>query len=123
MKSKEVVRALSALAQESRLAVFRLLVEQGPDGLTPGAISDKLEIPAPTLSFHLKELSNAGLLTSQQNGRSIVYAADFLSMRELIEFLYHNCCGAGVAGCGQECVPALKPKAAQPKVKLVRSHK
>ena len=92
-------------------------------GLTPGAISEQLEIPAPTLSFHLKELSNAGLLDSQQSGRSIVYSVDFLAMRELVEFLYHNCCGIGVAGCGPECVPAIKLKSPQPKVKLIRSRK
>ena len=123
MKSTAVVKALGALAQESRLAVFRLLVEQGPDGLTPGEISEKLELPPPTLSFHLKELSNAGLLTAEQNGRSITYAVDFLAMRELIEFLYYNCCGVGVAGCGPECVPAVNVKVTYPKVKSIRSKK
>jgi ArsR family transcriptional regulator len=90
--------------------IFRLLVEQGPEGLTPGAIAEKLELAAPTLSFHLKELSNSGLITSEQDGRFIVYAADFSAMRELVEFLYHNCCGVGVEGCDFECVPAIKPQ-------------
>ena len=123
MKSKAVVKALSALAQENRLAVFRLLVEQGPDGLTPGVIAEKLRIAAPTLSFHLKELANAGLISAEQQGRSIVYAADFLAMRGLVEFLYHNCCGVGVEGCGPECVPQIKVKAAAPKTVSIRSRK
>jgi ArsR family transcriptional regulator, arsenate/arsenite/antimonite-responsive transcriptional repressor len=121
MKSQAVVKTLSALAQDNRLAIFRLLVEQGPEGLTPGAIAEKLQIPAPTLSFHLKELANAGLISPQQSGRFIVYSVDFLAMRELVEFLYHNCCGVGVAGCGPECIPAIEVKVASPKVKLMRS--
>jgi ArsR family transcriptional regulator, arsenate/arsenite/antimonite-responsive transcriptional repressor len=115
MKSATAVKALGALAQESRLAIFRLLVEQGPKGLTPGAIAKKLELAAPTLSFHLKELSNSGLITSEQNGRFIVYAADFSAMRELVEFLYHNCCGVGVEGWDSECVPAINLKVARSK--------
>lgn len=123
MESKEAIKALGALAQENRLGIFRLLVEQGPDGLTPGALADKLAIPAPTLSFHLKELANAGLISSRQEGRFIVYTAEFVAMRELVEFLYHNCCGVGVEGCGPECVPAIKVKVANPKVKAIRSRK
>jgi DNA-binding transcriptional ArsR family regulator len=123
MKATEVVRALSALAQENRLAVFRLLVEQGPGGLTPGVITEKLGIPAPTLSFHLKELANAGLISAKQQGRSIVYSVAFLAMRELVEFLYENCCGVGVDGCGPECVPKIELKAAAPKLKAIRGRK
>ena len=123
MKSTEVVKALSALAQENRLAIFRLLVEQGPDGATPGTITEKLGIPAPTLSFHLKELANAGLISAEQQGRSIVYSVAFLAMRELVEFLYQNCCGVGVEGCGPECVPRIALKAAAPKLKTIRSRK
>jgi len=108
---------LSALAQENRLAVFRLLVEQGPDGLTPGIITAKLGIPAPTLSFHLKELANAGLISAAQRGRSIVYSVAFLAMREVVEFLYQNCCGVDVEGCGPECVPNVQLKAAARKLK------
>jgi ArsR family transcriptional regulator len=123
MKSPAAVKALSALAQENRLAVFRLLVEQGPEGLTPGAIAGKLGLAAPTLSFHLKELSNSGLITSEQDGRFIVYAADFSAVRELVEFLYHNCCGVGVEGCGPECVPAISLKAARSKARALRTRK
>ena len=123
MKSTTAVIALSALAQNSRLAVFRLLVEQGPTGLTPGEISEQLELPSPTLSFHLKELNSAGLLTAEQNGRSIIYAVNFATMRELVEFLYQNCCGVGVAGCGPECLPALDVQLTSPKVRSLRSKK
>jgi len=123
MKSSAAVKALGALAQERRLAIFRLLVQQGPEGLTPGAIADKLGLAAPTLSFHLKELSNAGLITFTQEGRFIVYAADFTATRELVEFLYHNCCGVGVEGCGPECVPSINLKVARSKAKALRSKK
>lgn len=123
MKSTEVVKALGALAQENRLAVFRLLVEEGPDGLTPGTITEKLGIPSPTLSFHLKELVNAGLISAEQQGRSIVYSVAFLAMRELVEFLYQNCCGVGVEGCGPECVPRIELKAAAPKLKTIKGRK
>lgn len=123
MESTTAVTALSALAQNSRLAVFRLLVEQGPNGLTPGAISEQLALPSPTLSFHLKELSNAGLLHAEQNGRSISYAVNFTAMRELVEFLYQNCCGVSVAGCGPECVPALNVQVTPSKAKSLRSKK
>jgi ArsR family transcriptional regulator len=123
MESTNVVKALAALAQENRLAVFRLLVEQGPDGLTPGTIAGKLGIPPPTLSFHLKELANADLISSRQDGRYLVYSVAFPAMRELVEFLYHNCCGIGIEGCGPECIPEIKVKAASPKVKPLRRQK
>lgn len=123
MQSKHAVRALGALAQDSRLAIFRLLVERGEAGLTPGALAERLDIPAPTLSFHLKELVNAGLISAAQDGRSIVYAADFAAMRELVEFLYHNCCGVGVPGCGPARVSAVAVETAQSKLKLARSRK
>src|SRR5262245_45585246 len=123
MEPSDAVKALGALAQENRLAVFRLLVERRPDGLTPGAIAEKLDIPAPTLSFHLKELVNAGLISARQDGRFIVYTTDFVVMRKLVEFLYQNCCGVGVEGCGPECVPAINVRAAYPKLRAIRSRK
>lgn len=86
------VGALGALAQESRLSVFRLLVQRGPEGLPAGQIAEKLEIPPATLSFHLSQLGQAGLVTSTRNGRSIVYAADYKAMDRLMGFLYENCC-------------------------------
>lgn len=92
MKAKYAVEALGALAQESRLSVFRLLVKQGPSGLPAGAIGDKLGIPAPTLSFHLSQLSRAGLVKSRRESRSIIYSADYDGIQQLINFLTENCC-------------------------------
>ena len=95
MKSIDVVAALAALAQETRLAVFRLLVQAGPSGVAAGEISAQLDIPANTLSFHLKTLSQAGLLESRQEGRFIYYAAAYARMDDLIAFLTDNCCNGG----------------------------
>jgi len=93
MEKQDVLAALDALAHETRLDVFRLLVQAGPEGLAAGAIADRLEIPAPTLSFHLKELRNAALVRSERDGRSLVYAPDFGAMRGVVGFLTENCCG------------------------------
>jgi ArsR family transcriptional regulator, arsenate/arsenite/antimonite-responsive transcriptional repressor len=106
MKSKQVVQALGALAQESRLAMFRLLVKRGPEGYTPGELQVKLAIAAPTLSFHLKELQRAGLITMRRDGRFLYYSADFTAMNELLGYLTENCCGLSTATCGVACVPA-----------------
>ncbi|MBV8660112.1 MAG: helix-turn-helix transcriptional regulator [Burkholderiales bacterium] len=92
MESIDAVTLLSALAQESRLAVFRLLVEQGPEGLPAGKIGERLGMPPATLSFHLKELSRSGLLQSRQESRFIYYSADFRVMNSLLAFLTENCC-------------------------------
>lgn len=92
MENSAAVRALSALAQESRLSVFRLLVRRGPAGLAAGELSEKLGIPPATMSFHLKELTNAGLIAPRRESRSIIYSADFSRMQELIDFLLANCC-------------------------------
>ena len=96
--TKSAVRSLAALAQDSRLDVFRLLVQAGPDGLTAGAIADQLGIPASTLSFHVKALSQAGLVEARQEGRFIHYSADFAAMNGLIAFLGENCCGGNSCG-------------------------
>jgi ArsR family transcriptional regulator, arsenate/arsenite/antimonite-responsive transcriptional repressor len=105
MKSIEAVKALGALAQETRLAVFRLLVEKGPQGLPAGKIAEALDILPATLSFHFKELSAAGLLESRTEGRFVFYSARFDRMNELVGFLTANCCG------GNPCTPvtACKP--------------
>ncbi len=95
MNSTDAVAALAALAQETRLAVFRLLVQAGPSGVAAGEISTRLDIPANTLSFHLKTLSQAGLLESRQEGRFIYYAAAYARMDDLIAFLTDNCCNGG----------------------------
>jgi len=97
MEVQEAVDALSALAQPSRLELFRLLVRLGPGGLPAGRIAQRLAIPATTLSFHLSQLSRAGLLRSERRGRSIVYAADYARMGALMGFLTENCCQGACA--------------------------
>lgn len=98
METKKAIAALAALAQESRLAVFRLLVEAGPAGMSPGVIAERLAIPASSLSFHLKELTNADLITPKQEGRYVNYATNFPTMNSLLSFLTENCCAG--APCG-----------------------
>ena len=92
MKPTQVVRALAALAQESRLAAFRLLVRAGTDGMPAGKIAEQLEIAPATLSFHLKELSNADLIQQRREGRSIIYSLHVESMQSLLAFLVEDCC-------------------------------
>ncbi|WP_308920846.1 metalloregulator ArsR/SmtB family transcription factor [Janthinobacterium sp. J1-1] len=93
MQTQSALAALAALAQESRLAVFRLLVQAGPDGMAASKIAEHLAIAPSSLSFHLKELSHAQLVTARQDGRFIIYAAQMDSMNALIGFLTENCCG------------------------------
>jgi DNA-binding transcriptional ArsR family regulator len=92
MNEQEIVKALAALAQTARLQVFRALVVAGPLGLTPGALSGTLGVPASTLSFHLKELLNAGLVSQERDGRKLIYRAAFQQMNELLAYLSANCC-------------------------------
>ena len=101
MESKSAVAALGALAQDSRLEVYRLLVQAGPEGLAASDIAERLGIPANTLSFHLKTLSHAGLILARQAGRFIYYSANYEQMSSLLEFLTQNCCG------GRSCLPAV----------------
>ena len=101
MESETAVRALAALAQSSRLALFRSLVQAGPMGDFPGELSQRLDIPTNTLSFHLKTLAQAGLVDARREGRAVRYVARFDAMNELVAFLGENCCG-GDAGL---CVP------------------
>jgi DNA-binding transcriptional ArsR family regulator len=114
METKSALAALSALAQETRLAVFRHLVEAGPEGVTVGRIGEALDLAPATLSFHLKELSQAGLVRGRQESRYIWYSADYESMNDLIAYLTENCCG----GQPQVCCPPAKP-GASPKRKKV----
>ena len=100
MEEQHVVRSLAALAQTHRLRVFRQLVIAGPQGLTPGALAEALEVPAATLSFHLKELTHAGLVSQERIGRNVVYRAAFEHMNALLAFLTENCCQ------GAACLPA-----------------
>lgn len=110
MKSNEVVVALGALAQESRLAIFRELVKRGPAGYTPGDLIGRLEIPAPTLSFHLKELLRAQLVSSRREGRFLYYSANFDTMQGLIGFLTEKCCSLSDAACEEGCATTSQPK-------------
>jgi DNA-binding transcriptional ArsR family regulator len=93
MENKHAIAALAALAQESRLATFRLLVQAGPHGMAASKIAETLGIPASSLSFHLKELTHANLISPRQEGRFIIYAARFDTMNGLLAFLTENCCG------------------------------
>jgi DNA-binding transcriptional ArsR family regulator len=101
MDTKEAVKRLSSIAQEARLEIFRLLVQAGADGLAAGVIGEKLDIPNSTLSFHLKELSYAGLISPRQESRYVYYSANYEAMNSLLAYLTENCC-AGVANCCPE---------------------
>src|SRR3954468_17290261 len=107
MKAEQIVKALGALAQESRLAVFRLLVKRGPDGYTPGDLSEKLAVPAPTLSFHLRELQHAQLVVSRRDGRFLFYSANFETMHGVVNFLSENCCSLADETCDAQCKPVV----------------
>lgn len=115
MESKEVIAALGALAQETRLAIYRRLVEAGPAGRPAGEIALALDLAAPTLSFHLTQLHQAGLLTRRREGRSLIYAADFAAMNGLIGYLTENCCArsdpAASAACGTRGCGPTEPVA------------
>ncbi|HVR94588.1 MAG TPA: metalloregulator ArsR/SmtB family transcription factor [Casimicrobiaceae bacterium] len=111
MESKTAVQALGALAQETRLAIFRMLVQQGPAGLSAGSIGDSLKLAPATLSFHLRELSQAGLVRARQQSRFIYYSADFSAMNALLGYLAENCCRASSAPgddatCPSPCMPS-----------------
>jgi DNA-binding transcriptional ArsR family regulator len=109
MEVKTAVTALTALAQESRLRIFRLLVQAGPEGIAAGEIGEELDIPAATLTFHLKELSHAGLIDSEREGRSIRYALRVEGIRDLLNYLLHDCCKGRPELCGPgECTPKRK---------------
>ncbi len=107
MHTKEVIAALAALAQESRLSVFRLLVTTGPAGMAASKIAEQLAIVPSSLSFHLKELTHAGLIVPRSEGRFMIYVANFANMNSLVGFLTDNCCGGNVSTPDQapECAP------------------
>jgi DNA-binding transcriptional ArsR family regulator len=109
MKSAKAVASLSALANEHRLALYRLLVQAGPEGQPAGAIADALGLPASSLSFHLAHLTRAGLITQRRESRSLIYAADFGAMSGLVGFLTENCCGG--ASCLPDAAPPKRKKA------------
>ncbi|HYZ63485.1 MAG TPA: metalloregulator ArsR/SmtB family transcription factor [Acetobacteraceae bacterium] len=101
MEKLEAIAALAALAQESRLDIFRLLVQAGAEGMPVGRIGDRLGgMPSATLSFHLNQLRHAGLVTFRREGRSLIYAAEYAAMNALMDYLTENCCQGDAAGCG-----------------------
>jgi DNA-binding transcriptional ArsR family regulator len=102
MDSDHAIRALSALAQDHRLEAFRLLVQAGETGLAAGVLAERLGIPASSMSFHLAQLANAGLVAQRRNGRSILYRADYAAMDGLVGYLTENCCGG--EPCGAEAL-------------------
>ena len=104
METTQAVTALAALAHQSRLSIFRLLVEAGPEGMAAGAIGEKLKVPPATLSFHLANLAHAGLVGSRQEGRFVIYSTDFGNMNALVAYLTENCCGR------RSCKPAAARK-------------
>ena len=105
MEEQDVVKALAALAQESRLRVFRTLVVAGPLGLTPGALSEELGVAATTLSFHLKELMHAGLVSQRRDGRNLIYRAAYERMNAVLAYLTAHCCQ------GKDCLVTAQPAA------------
>lgn len=112
METKIALSAFSALSQESRLNVFRLLVKAGPAGLSAGTIAETLSISPSTLSFHLKELEMSGLTSSERDGRSIIHKADYAGIRDVVEFLMADCCNGDPRLCGPYIVNRPAPKAA-----------
>lgn len=112
MQADRVIRALSALAQEHRLAAFRLLVQAGEQGVAAGVLAEKLDVPPSSMSFHLAQLANAGLVTQRRESRSIIYSADYVAMNGLMGYLTENCC-AGMS-CSEDaaCLPSPQRKSA-----------
>jgi ArsR family transcriptional regulator, arsenate/arsenite/antimonite-responsive transcriptional repressor len=116
METKQAIAALSALAQETRLEVFRLLVQRGPEGVPAGAIAEALRVAPPTLSFHLQQLMHAGLIEQRRESRSLIYSANFDAMKGLVDYLTENCCGRGAS-----CAPSWSVTAAEAEPELRRS--
>jgi ArsR family transcriptional regulator, arsenate/arsenite/antimonite-responsive transcriptional repressor len=109
MDGSQTVQALGALAHETRLALYRMLVERGPDGLPAGVIAERLGMPPSSLTFHVQHLHRAGLVTQRRVGRQLLYEADFSAMDNLVFYLTENCCGRDAAA--QTCAPACNPAA------------
>ena len=109
---KVAVGALSALAHEARLNIYRVLVKAGPSGMTVGTIAEKLDMPGATLSFHLAQLHHAGLVTACRKGRQLIQTADFARMNDLVGYLTENCCGGDLSQCAPMARSARKRKCA-----------
>ncbi len=111
MDSSQTVQALSALAHETRLALYRMLVERGPDGQAAGVLAERLNVPPSSLTFHLQHLHRAGLITQRRVGRQLIYAADYAAMNGLIAYLTENCCGRGSQSCCATAEPSVRRSA------------
>ncbi len=111
MKTAEVIAALGALAHEHRLAIFRLLVQQGPEGLPAGAIGERVGLVPSSLTFHLQSLQRAGLVSQVRASRQLIYSADYSAMNGLVDYLTDKCCAVSREGCDSACAPrsAAKP--------------
>lgn len=107
MKTSAVIDALGALAHEYRLAIYRLLVEQGPEGLAAGAIGERVGLVPSSLTFHLQALQRARLITQVRASRQLIYRADYTAMNELVGYLTDKCCSAAVTGCDAGCTPRV----------------
>ena len=118
MKTPRVVDALGALAHEHRLAIYRLLVQRGPDGLAAGAIGERVGLVPSSLTFHLQHLQRAGLIAQRRESRQLFYSADFEVMDGLVGYLTENCCGSSEAGCSPSCAPAQSAKPAKRTAKV-----
>lgn len=106
MDAKQIVAALGALGQDTRLEVFRVLVQRGPDGLAAGAIAQALGMPPSSLTFHLQQLYHAGLITQRRLSRQLIYAANFAAMNDIVGYLTENCCGGNPSLCAPKSKPA-----------------
>jgi len=111
MKTVDALASLSALSHETRLAIYRLLVEAGPAGLAAGIIAERIQLAGPTLSFHLNHLKHAELVECRRDGRSLIYSADYGQMNGLVAYLTENCCQGDAEACGlPACAPAAGPR-------------
>jgi DNA-binding transcriptional ArsR family regulator len=110
MDSAQAIDALGGLASEHRLAIYRLLVQAGPEGVSAGQLAEALDIPPSTLSFHLTHMKHAGLIHQRRESRSLIYSADFERMNALIGYLTENCCGGRPCGPAETCAPAKRRK-------------
>ena len=117
MENTNAASLFAALSHQTRLSIFRLLVQAGPTGVAAGEIGSALKVPPATVSFHLKELAHAGLIESRQQSRFVFYSANYSKMNELIAFLTENCCAADGLSCGPGCVPATAPGKAPSRAK------
>ncbi|HEX7115140.1 MAG TPA: metalloregulator ArsR/SmtB family transcription factor [Steroidobacter sp.] len=109
MNTRDAIEALAALAHEHRLAVFRLLVQRGPEGLSAGEIAERIGLAPSSLTFHLQHLTRAGLLTQRRKGRQLIYAADFAAMNALVAYLTEKCC-SGATGCSPAAASTTRRK-------------